>query len=57
MLTEESQPAKTVNNVKVVQARDAPVIGASSRDEERFIDERFAVPSVGLFEPLVANVY
>ncbi len=57
VLTEGSRPEKTLNNVKEVQARDAPVIGASSMDDEAFVDELFAVPSAGLFEPLVANVY
>jgi len=57
VLTEGARPEKTLNNVKEVQARDAPVIAASSMDEEKFVDELFGVPSVGVFEPLVANVY
>jgi len=57
VLTEGARPEKTLNNVKEVQARDAPVIAASSMDEEKFVDESFGVPSVGVFEPLVANVY
>ena len=57
VLTEGSRPEKTLNNVKEVQARDAPVIAASSMDEEQFVDTTFEVPSAGIFEPLVANVY
>ncbi|MFC7071774.1 glutamine--fructose-6-phosphate transaminase (isomerizing) [Halovenus rubra] len=57
VLTEGSRSEKTLNNVKEVQARGAPVIVASSMENEKFVDELFKVPSAGLFEPLVANVY
>jgi len=57
VLTEGARSEKTLNNVKEVQARDAPVIAASSMDDEKFVDESFGVPSAGVFEPLVANVY
>ncbi len=57
VLTDGAQPEKTHNNIKEVQARGAPVIGCSSLNDDRLLDEQFAVPDVGLFEPLVANVY
>ena len=58
VLTDGANPHKTLNNIKEVQARGAPVIGCSSLDDgERRLDELFQVPDVGLFEPLVANVY
>jgi glucosamine--fructose-6-phosphate aminotransferase (isomerizing) len=55
-LTDGSRPAETLNNVKEVQSRGAPVIGFSSRDDEKFLDELVDVPDLGLLEPLVANV-
>jgi len=55
-LTEGSRPEETLNNVKEVQSRGAPVIGFSSRDDEKFLDEVVDVPALGLLEPLVANV-
>jgi len=58
VLTDGANPHKTLNNIKEVQARGAPVIGCSSLDDgECRLDELFQVPDVGLFEPLVANVY
>ena len=56
-LTEGGRASKTRNNVKEVQARGAPVIAASSLAETDRVDEAFAVPEVGVFESLVANVY
>ena len=58
VLTEGARPEETLNNVKEVQARDAPVIGASAIDRgQKFLDVAFPVPEVGLLEPLVTNVY
>lgn len=58
VLTTGSRPAETLNNVKEVQARDAPVIGASSFDRgEPYLDVELPVPELGVMEPLLANVY
>ncbi|QZA89128.1 glutamine--fructose-6-phosphate transaminase (isomerizing) [Salinarchaeum sp. IM2453] len=57
VLTEGARPQETQNNVKEVQAREAPVIGATTSDYNRYLDETFSVPDVGVFSPLVANVY
>ena len=58
IMTEGSRPAGTLNNVKEVQARGAPVIGASSQEgADRYLDVEWPVPDVGVLEPLVANVY
>ena len=58
LLTDGSRPEETVNNVKEVQSRSAPVLGISSdEDGEKFVDEHLTVPSLGVMEPLVANVY
>jgi glucosamine--fructose-6-phosphate aminotransferase (isomerizing) len=57
-LTEGSNPRETLNNVKEVESRGAPVVGMSSNpDHEKFLDTRFEVPEAGVMEPLVANVY
>jgi glucosamine--fructose-6-phosphate aminotransferase (isomerizing) len=57
ILTEGANPSATLNNVKEVESRGAPVIGFSSHDPaERYLDATFAVPELGVFEPLVANV-
>jgi glucosamine--fructose-6-phosphate aminotransferase (isomerizing) len=57
-LTDGSRPQETVNNVKEVQAREAPVIGAISHEAtDRYLDVSFPVPDAGLVEPLVTNVY
>jgi glucosamine--fructose-6-phosphate aminotransferase (isomerizing) len=57
ILTDGTKPAATVNNVKEVQSRGAPVIGCSSHDPaERYLDAAFDVPDLGVVEPLVANV-
>jgi len=56
-LTEGSRPRETLNNVKEVQSRGAPVVGFSSLDDaEKFLDEVVAIPDLGMLEPLVANV-
>jgi glucosamine--fructose-6-phosphate aminotransferase (isomerizing) len=59
ILTEGSRASETLNNVKEVESRGAPVLGAASEvvDAEKFVDEAFEVPSLGALEPLVANVY
>jgi len=58
VLTEGANPRETLNNVKEVQSREAPVIGFSSiEDGGKFLDTEFEVPDAGLLEPLVANVY
>jgi glucosamine--fructose-6-phosphate aminotransferase (isomerizing) len=57
-LTEGTRATETVNNVKEVQAREAPVIGARSDEEtDRYLDVAFPVPAGGLMEPLISNVY
>ena len=58
VLTAGSNPEATLNNVKEVESRGAPVIGCSSLpDADRFLDATFEVPELGALEPLVANVY
>ncbi|WP_336024881.1 glutamine--fructose-6-phosphate transaminase (isomerizing) [Halobellus salinisoli] len=59
VLTAESNASETLNNVKEVESRGAPVIGCASNgiDAEKFVDEVFVVPELGTFEPLVANVF
>ncbi len=58
VLTEGTRPAATLNNVKEVESRGAPVIGSCSYEPaEKFLDASFAVPELGELEPLVANVY
>ena len=58
VLTEGSRPAETLNNVKEVESRGAPVIGLSSHPPaEKFLDTGLSVPDLGSLEPLVANVY
>jgi glucosamine--fructose-6-phosphate aminotransferase (isomerizing) len=58
VLTEGSRPAETLNNVKEVESRGAPVIGLSSHaPAEKFLDTALSVPDLGALEPLVANVY
>ncbi|SEV91866.1 glutamine--fructose-6-phosphate transaminase (isomerizing) [Halobacterium jilantaiense] len=57
-LTDGANPQETLNNVKEVQSRGAPVVGISSIDAaESYLDVGFAVPELGELEPLVANVY
>lgn len=59
VLTSGSKAAATLNNVKEVESRGAPVIGCVSGtvDAERFVDETFSIPEFGELEPLVTNVY
>lgn len=60
VLTDGSNAEETLNNVKEVESRGAPVLGAVSgvvEDAEKFVDEVFPVPGLGEMEPLVANVY
>ncbi|SFP51313.1 glucosamine--fructose-6-phosphate aminotransferase (isomerizing) [Halolamina pelagica] len=60
VLTAGSNAEETLNNVKEVESRGAPVLGAVSddhRDASKFVDESFPVPELGEMEPLVANVY
>jgi glucosamine--fructose-6-phosphate aminotransferase (isomerizing) len=60
VLTEGSNAKETLNNVKEVESRGAPVLGCVSGavgDAEKFVDEVFPVPELGEMEPLVANVY
>jgi len=57
-LTTASSPEETLNNVKEVQSRGATVAGLSSDSQyEKFLDETFSVPEIGILEPLLANVY
>ncbi|OYR58554.1 glutamine--fructose-6-phosphate transaminase (isomerizing) [Halorubrum halodurans] len=64
LLTDGSRPDETLNNVKEVQARGAPVIGATTADgdgevaaDPTHLDVDLPVPAAGVLEPLVANVY
>ena len=59
-LTEGTRAKETLNNVKEVESRGAPVIGCASsavEDAKKFVDEVFEVPELGELEPLVANVF
>jgi len=57
VLTDGANADETLRNVKEVESRGAPVIGASSMDgAESFLDASFSVPALGDLEPLVANV-
>jgi len=58
VLTEGADPRETLNNVKEVESRGAPVVGLTSRaDARRFLDVAVDVPDLGVMEPLVANVW
>jgi glucosamine--fructose-6-phosphate aminotransferase (isomerizing) len=57
VLTEGAAPEATINNVKEVESRGAPVIGCTSIDAAGLLDETFGVPEAGVVEPIVANVY
>ncbi|WP_435358652.1 glutamine--fructose-6-phosphate transaminase (isomerizing) [Haloarchaeobius sp. DFWS5] len=58
VLTDGAAPRKSLNNVKEVESRDAPVVGVSSLDDTtKYLDVEFTVPELGVLEPLVANVY
>ncbi|MUV59462.1 glutamine--fructose-6-phosphate transaminase (isomerizing) [Halobacterium sp. CBA1126] len=57
LLTSETARKKTLNNVKEVKSRGAPVIGvASDPDATTHVDATFDVPDCGAMEPVVANV-
>jgi len=57
LLTNETASEKTLNNVKEVKSRGAPVIGvASNPDATAHVDATFDVPDCGSMEPVVANV-
>ena len=57
LLTEGTRAEETLNNVKEVESRGAPVIGVTSRDaDQSFCDATIDVPAVGEMEPLVANI-
>ncbi len=60
LLTDGTRPEETLNNVKEVESRGAPVLGFSSNklsDAEKYVDENFEVPTLGIVEPILANVY
>ncbi|MFB6211023.1 MAG: glutamine--fructose-6-phosphate transaminase (isomerizing) [Halobacteriales archaeon] len=57
VLTEGARPEETLNNVKEVESRGAPVLGVTSRPETaKYLDVTFEIPDLGMLEPLVANV-
>jgi glucosamine--fructose-6-phosphate aminotransferase (isomerizing) len=57
VLSEGSNPEATLNNVKEVESRKAPVLGCTSLpDAESFLDVSFDVPDLGALSPLIANV-
>jgi glucosamine--fructose-6-phosphate aminotransferase (isomerizing) len=56
--TEGTRPDETLNNVKEVESRGAPVVAVTSSEKvAELADVTFRVPSLGEMEPLVANVY
>ena len=58
VLTDGARPEETVHNVKEVDSRGATTVGFSSRPEmAKYLDESFAVPELGILEPVVSNVY
>ncbi|MFH5801369.1 glutamine--fructose-6-phosphate transaminase (isomerizing) [Haladaptatus sp. CMAA 1911] len=58
ILTDETNAAETLNNVKEVESRGAPVIGVTSEtDPNSVFNTVFEVPSIGLMEPVIANIY
>ena len=60
VLTDGARPEETLNNVKEVESRGAPVVAVTSADTDeakRLADAAFTVPSLGEMEPLLANVY
>jgi len=57
LLTDGTVPQKTLNNVKEVKTRGAPVIGITSDPAAaEHIDTTFEIPECGPLEPVVANV-
>lgn len=58
VLTDGARARDSLSNVKEVQAREAPVIGATSlADADACTDETLPVPELDILEPLVTNVY
>lgn len=58
VLTAGADRDETMNNLTEAQTRSAPAIGAVSEGmRTRSLDWVLKVPAVGVFEPLVANVY
>ncbi len=60
VMTDGTRPRETLNNVKEVESRGAPVVAVTSSDADegaRLADTVFRVPSLGDMEPLLANVY
>jgi glucosamine--fructose-6-phosphate aminotransferase (isomerizing) len=58
VLTPGSRPERTLNNVKEVESRGAPVLGChTDPDVTKFLDTSFPVPDLGELSPLVANVW
>ncbi len=59
LLTTGTRPSETLNNVREVAARGAPVIGLAtdSKGQSSSLDTELSVPETGMLEPLVANVY
>ncbi|ELZ97035.1 glucosamine--fructose-6-phosphate aminotransferase [Haloferax mucosum ATCC BAA-1512] len=56
-LNQSASPEETLNNVKEVESRGAPVICLStSGGTESFCDHTIEIPDIGRLEPLVANV-
>ncbi|AXG06286.1 SIS domain-containing protein [Haloplanus rubicundus] len=57
ILTDQTAAKKTVNNVKEVESRGAPVIGVMSEPSiSSDVDTVFEIPACGPLEPVVANV-
>jgi glucosamine--fructose-6-phosphate aminotransferase (isomerizing) len=57
ILTANSAAEKTLNNVKEVKSRGAPVIGVTSEPGHTSdVDHTFDIPECGPLEPVVANV-
>ena len=57
VLSQGANAHATLNNVKEVESRGAPVLGCTSvADAEKFLDRSFEVPELGALSPLVANV-
>jgi glucosamine--fructose-6-phosphate aminotransferase (isomerizing) len=58
VLSQGSHVEATLNNVKEVESRGAPVLGCTSvADTERYLDVAFETPELGVLSPLVANVW
>jgi glucosamine--fructose-6-phosphate aminotransferase (isomerizing) len=58
VLTAGTNAEETLNNVKEVESRGAPVVGLTSLDDaDAFLDVAVEVPDLGVMEPLVANVW